>query len=251
MARQRLNKVGDADQKTSRRRGSKAVGAQEGVPTLELLTPSGYRLLQSRLPMAASRTGVPSFVELANLLDAKHLSQGRRGLAVCAAAFGSGVSFVASNLAVAMAMSGRPTHLVEANLRTPSLDAAIQPPEAGPGLSDYLMDEGLSATDIIRTDVLPGLSVTFAGDRSEMAADLLPTDRFDDFAQTSLRDYVFTIFDTSPANRAVDARVVAKAAGYALIVARHGRSFAEDVATLSAQLVQDGVLVIGTVMNRG
>jgi Mrp family chromosome partitioning ATPase len=220
-------------------------------PNVEWLAPSGFRFDPLRMPMVCSPVGVPSFVDLATLLTTGHVARGRRGLAICGAATGTGVSFVSANLAAAVAMSGVPTRLVEANLRSPSLADAIRPPQILPSLSDYLLDEEVGLLDVVHPDVISDLSITFAGARHAEASDLLTSARFASFAQACLRDSTLTIFDTAPANRAVDARVAAKEAGYALIVARRGRSFHDDVAMLSTQLAQDGVVIIGTVMNGG
>lgn len=220
------------------------------APDVEWLAPSGYRFVEHRVPVVCAEARPSSFVELAGQISAGHLGRGRRGLAVCGAAAGAGVSFVAANLAAAVAMAGVSTRLVDANLRAPDLAEVIRAPTPGPGLSDFLLDETLGASSVVSHDVVENLSVVFAGARHLEAVDLLTSERFAQFAQACLRDSEVTIFDTPPANRAVDARVVAKAAGYALIVARRGRSFYDDVATLSAQLAQDGVVVVGTVLNR-
>jgi Mrp family chromosome partitioning ATPase len=225
------------------------------APDVAWLAPSGYRFSQRRMPMVCSELGVPSFIDLATMIAAGHLARGRRGLAVCGAAAEAGVSFLAANLAAALAHGGTPTRLVEANLRTPGLVHAITPPDAehgsGRGLSDLLLDETVRLADILNPDVMPDLSVVYAGERYAQAADLLTTERFRQFVQACLRDTGCTIFDTAPANRSVDARVVAREAGYALIVARRGKSFYDDVEMLTAQLTQDGVVIVGTVLNRG
>jgi Mrp family chromosome partitioning ATPase len=201
--------------------------------------------------LVLAEPGTASFADLANQLNAGHLATGRRSIAICGAAIGAGVSFLASNLAIAMATTGVRTRLVEANLRRPDLSAAILAPAPGPGLSDYLLDAELNVPDVMNVEVLPNLDVVFAGAHYLESADLLVSERFSRFAEACLRDADFTIFDTAPANRAVDARVVAKASGYALLVARQGLSFFEDVQLLSEQLAQDGVTVVGTVLNRG
>ena len=218
---------------------------------VEWLSPSGYRFVETRMPAVHAGAGAASFVDLANQLAAGHIANGRRGIAVCGAAAGAGVSFLASNLAVAMAAAGVQTRLVEANLRNPDLSEAIRPIVSGPGLAEYLMDATVNLPDVLNAEIVPNLDVIFAGAHHSEAADLLTTQRFARFAEACLRDAGFTIFDTAPANRAVDARVVAKAAGYALLVARRGRSFHEDVSMLSEQLAQDRVVVVGTVLNRG
>jgi protein-tyrosine kinase len=240
-------------QRTERREAAREAKKAKASPaaSVKWLAPTGYRFDERDVPMAVSAPGAARFAELATVLATGHLEHGRRGLAICGAAFGTGVSFVAANLAIALAMSGVRTRLVEANLRTPGLSETILAPLDRPGLSEFLLDENLAAGEILHRDIIPDLSVVFAGARHGEAADLLTSERYARFAQECLRESECTIFDTAPANRAVDARVVARRAGYALLVARRGASFYEDVAMLSAQLAQDGVIVVGTILNKG
>jgi protein-tyrosine kinase len=215
------------------------------------VSPSGFGISAVKMPAISALEAAPVFSELATLLINGHLAQGRRAIAVCGAAVGAGVSFVSANLAAAVANSGTHCLLIETNMRAPELMKAIQPPAPVQGLSDFLLDERLQVADILNVDVIPGLDVIFAGRRCDKATDLLTSARFAQLAQACFRDSEFTILDTAPSNLAADARIVAREAGYALIVARNGRSFYQDIELLSAQLVQDGVVSIGSVMNQG
>lgn len=213
------------------------------------VTPDGYRLAERVVALDPARPGGDMIVALAHEVVDQHVRLGRRGLALCGAARGAGVTFVAANLAVALAQAGVSTLLVDANLEAPDLQTLIAPPEAGPGLSELLADPELTLHDAVRTDVLPGLSVLFAGAELPEGIDGLGGERFRELAQRCLRDYDCTIFDTPPANRSAGARMVAVETGYALLVARRNVSFAEDLGTLTAQLAQDEVLIIGSVLN--
>ncbi|MFZ4381983.1 MAG: hypothetical protein ACOYO0_08475 [Sandarakinorhabdus sp.] len=66
---------------------------------------------------------------------AQHIKNGRRGLAVVASADGHGCSFVAANLAVAMAQVGFKILLVDANMRSPRQDQIFGLDPNAPGLS--------------------------------------------------------------------------------------------------------------------
>lgn len=225
----------------NRERGAKA--------PLLLQTASGFLVSQVQAPALVGERGVESIHELANLMVAGHFAEGRRGLAVCAAAEGSGATFVATNLAGAIARLGVQTLLIETNLRTPRLVEAVKPPVVGPGLSDYLLDTALVASDIVTEEVIPNLRVVYAGTHDPQAVDLLSNDRFGAFVAECLRDNTCTILDTAAANRSPDARIAAQSVGYALLVARRKRSFIEDVETLASQLSQDGVSTVGSILN--
>src|SRR6476620_8835768 len=74
-------------------------------------------------------------------LIAQHVRMGRRALAICSVAPSAQASFVAANLAVALAQVDIRTLLVETDLRHPRLAGMFGLPENEPGLSDALIDE--------------------------------------------------------------------------------------------------------------
>lgn len=181
---------------------------------------------------------------------AQHVQAGRRALAVCAPSEGVGCTFVAANLAVALAQVGIKTLLVDANLRNPGLDDLFQgdPPGEG-GLSGCLARPGARVGDHVDADVLPNLSIFRAGPASSNAQELLATDWFERVINFCLRDHDITILDTPPANLYADVRRVSTVAGYSLIVARRHKSLLADVRTLSAQIQTANGAVIGAVLN--
>lgn len=180
---------------------------------------------------------------------AQHLGRGRRGLAVCSASLGAGVSFIAANLAIVMAQSGVSTLLVDAHLERPGLPGLIRSPEAGPGLSDLLASDEVDFGDVLHEDVLPRLSLVYAGQGAAEPHELLGNARFDRFIDRCLRSYECVLVDAPPANLSADARRVATVIGYALIVARRNVTYAEDLVTLRRELEQDGVAIVGSILN--
>jgi protein-tyrosine kinase len=196
------------------------------------------------------RRGSESVFQLGSELLVRHFDSGRRALAVCGVSKGVGVSFMAANLAVALSNSGQSVLLVDANLRDPGLDRLIKPLDGGRGVLQA-MEEGLSLADVVHHDVVPHLSVVYAGGVAANAQDLLESERFQRFLETGLRNYDFTLVDTPCANGSADARRIAAIVGYALIIVRNGDTYAEDVAELTRELRDDGVQVVGAVLNRG
>ena len=180
---------------------------------------------------------------------ARHIQLGRRALAVCSASPGEGCSFVAANLGLALAQVGVKAALIDADLRDGGLERLIQPPRALPGLADFLASPSLNYGDVIAADVLPGLSVIFAGGAAPSPQELLASERFGEFMAFCLREFEATIVDTSPANRCADARRVSTVAGYSLIVTRRHLTYVDDVKTLTHQLRADHATIVGAVMN--
>lgn len=174
--------------------------------------------------------------------------RGHRGAAICSVAPGEGVTFVAANLAISMAVAGHATLLVEANLRAPALAGLIQPVgEPGPGLGEFLVDLGVNLEEIVHRDVLPSLSIVYAG--APCDAVLLSTKRFRQFVEEGMREFDFTIIEAPAANQFADGLTVASAAGAALIVAKNNLTFLDDIATLAQDLERAGAIVLGTALN--
>jgi capsular exopolysaccharide synthesis family protein len=184
-------------------------------------------------------------------LMAQHVNEGRRALAVCAASQGVGCTFIASNLAVALAQIGIKTLLIDADLRIPSIDALFKAPEQAPGLAQCLTlgDGGFSES--IQSEVQPNLSIMFSGGKPGNPQELLAGDGFKSLMEFCLREFDATVVDTPPANTCSDARRVSTVTGYSLIVTRRNVTYVDDVTTLAAQLEADHSRVVGTVLNDG
>jgi len=187
--------------------------------------------------------------EIAGRLIAQQVDAGRRGVAVCAPSHVAGVSLVAANLAIAIAQAGVSVLLVEGNLHEATLETLIAPSVPIAGLQQVLRSPELQIGDVVQSEILPGLSVLFAGGACADASELIGSVRCADLLGSALRNYEYLVVDTPPANRSPDARRLASYIGYGLIVARRNRTYIDDVATLAAELAQDRAEVIGSIYN--
>jgi capsular exopolysaccharide synthesis family protein len=181
---------------------------------------------------------------------AQHIDYGRRALAICGASPGVGCTFTTVNLAVALSQIGLKTLLVDANLRDPTVESYIRPAQTPKGLAQSLEAGDDIWLDYISSDVIPDLSVMYAGQKVADAQALLAKYRFETLVDFCLRNFDVTLFDTPPANSCADARLISKVVRYSLIVARKDITFIDDVKTLISQLEADDVRVIGTVFNQ-
>jgi capsular exopolysaccharide synthesis family protein len=223
------------------------------------VTAVGTETVSNRLTLALS----PSLVVSANPLDgpaeairalrthlmAQHFQEGRRALAICAASRGVGCSFIAANLALALAQIGVKVLLIDADLRTPKQTSLFGVKSRLRGLAECLASKDVTLRDYIQTDVQPSLSVMFSGAAPENPQELLAGDGFRTLSEFCLREFDATIVDTPPANTCADARRVSTVMGYSLIVARRNVTYVDDVKTLAAQLTADHSRVVGTVLN--
>ncbi len=181
---------------------------------------------------------------------AQHIQEGRRALAVCAPGIGVGCTFVAANLAVGLSQVGIKTMLIDADMRRPSIDRIIRPLNEGDGLRQCLSSDELRFNEGIDAEVLPNLSVMFAGGAADNPQELLAGDRFRALMDFCLREYDATIVDTPPANTCSDARRVSTVVGYSVIVAGRDKTYIEDLRILVGQLEQDHARIVGAVLNQ-
>ncbi|MGZ5920136.1 MAG: CpsD/CapB family tyrosine-protein kinase [Rhizomicrobium sp.] len=201
--------------------------------------------------MTASGEGTHSSESVRALrthIMARHVSAGHRALAICSTTRGSGCTFVATNLAVALSQIGINTLLIDADLRRPGVARALgrQPIK---GDLQTALSTPANFSDCIERNVLPNLSVMFSAGGVRNAQELLANLRFERLMDFCLREFESTIVDTPPANIYSDARRISTVVGYSLIVARRNRTHLDDIKTLVEQLHGDHATVIGTVLN--
>ena len=179
---------------------------------------------------------------------ARHVSEGHRALAVCAASRGSGCTFVATNLAVALSQIGVNTLLLDADLRAPGVASALgfEPPKIDLRAA---LSSPVNFNECVQRNVMPALSVLFSAGSAPNAQELLASARFKSLMDFCLREFDATIVDTPPANIYSDARRVSTVVGYSLIVARRNKSHINDIKALAEHLRGDHANVIGTVLN--
>ncbi|WP_084582027.1 CpsD/CapB family tyrosine-protein kinase [Sphingomonas azotifigens] len=219
-------------------------------PNPQVTAPDTTGVLEYQLVLS-DPTGIEAEAirALRTRIIAQHLREGRRALALCAASEGVGCSFMAVNLATALAQIGIKTALVDANLRDPKIGPAFGVEPSKPGLADYLSSGDVELASIIHPTGLEQLSVVPAGHVEHSPQELLSSEQFRDVVTQLLREFDITIFDTTASNTCADAQRVANVAGYAMIVARKDSSFIRDVNTLTRTLRADRTNVIGCVLN--
>lgn len=182
-----------------------------------------YRLLRSAL--GASRASV---------------------IAVTAPVTGTGTTTTALNLAVAIARSGRPTLLLEANLRTPTLDRrlALQPRST---LADALRDA--SAPDPVRATRVEGLSAIAGGAAPDSAAELIESDRFAALLAQWRARFDTVVIDCPAVLTATETLAIARLADTAAIVVRTDKTARPEAAAAVELLRRAKADVAGIVVN--
>jgi succinoglycan biosynthesis transport protein ExoP len=192
------------------------------------------------------------FVEAYGLLLASVLlgSNGKPPavVAVAAAQADTGVSTIAVNLAMMMARTGRPTVLVDANLRNPEMHKAFGLPSS-PGLSEVLAGKAEIKSAAAPTQI-PQLSLVPSGDAAAPAQAL--------FNQTALSGlfgllrarFDLVVIDTPPLLDYPDALHVAKCVDGVLLVVSPRDASRREQQEARRLLDRVDARILGTVLNR-
>lgn len=182
-------------------------------------------------------------------IQSQHLQLGRRALAMCGPTPEVGCTFLAVNLAIALAQIGVKTLLVDGDLRDPSIHTYFDPPLRGGGLYGCLRSSADSVAEFMDENILPGLDVLGAGHPDSTAHELLAGEKFPEIINACIRDYDMTIIDTPPANSCADGLRICTVTGFGLIVTRKDRTLVSDVRVLADQLRKERTRTVGTVLN--
>ena len=102
-------------------------------------------------------------------IQSQHIQKGRRALAVCGPTPEVGSTFIAVNLAVALAQIGIKTLLVEADLRDPTVKSYFPDVDVGGGLRACLSSPDADVADFSVQQIVPDLDVLFAGGADDLA----------------------------------------------------------------------------------
>jgi receptor protein-tyrosine kinase len=212
------------------------------------VSPGGFEL-SDRLALLFDRDSLAaeSVSLLVSEILAKHVQLARRGLAFCAPSSGTGCSFLAANVATAMALGGVRTLVIDANFRDPQMHTYFRPEGEVPGLL-HVLEGTAQLSDAIQTNVIPNLSVLFAGETSREAG-LLSSEPAKALFAECLRNYDLTIVDTAPSSQSADTIRVANMVRYALVLARKNKSYLDDLRKLIADIQQNRGEVLGTYHN--
>lgn len=142
---------------------------------------------------------------------------------------GEGKSFIALNLATALARSDKKVILIAADLRKPSLHDLLDINYKN-GLSNYLSGQ-TNLPEIIKTTSIENLDFIPCGSIPPNPSELLLSHRMTDLIKDCRQHYEFTIIDSAPIGLVSDGKPLLKAADITLFVLRSGLSKHGFIAT--------------------
>jgi capsular exopolysaccharide synthesis family protein len=160
---------------------------------------------------------------------------------------GEGKSTTAANLAVALALGGHKTLLIDADLRRPLLHRAFGLVHE-PGLTDVLVGRA-AAREAIRPDVIERLDVLPAGSSPPNPSELLGSDAMHALIAEVRQTYDYIVVDTPPVLPVTDATVISTVADATILAIRSGETEETSATRALDQLKRVNARVAGVVLN--
>ncbi|WP_257430236.1 polysaccharide biosynthesis tyrosine autokinase [Nocardioides carbamazepini] len=170
-----------------------------------------------------------------------------RCLVITSAVPGEGKTMTATNLAVALAQTGRNTLIIDADLRRPrvattlGLDPAI-------GLTTALIGR-TEIHDAIQVHEASGLHVLASGAKPPNPTEILQSRITQDLLQRLRASYDIVIIDAPPLLPVADTSVLATIGDGVILVVRHAETTRDQVAEAVKRLNQVGGRLYGIVVN--
>jgi capsular exopolysaccharide synthesis family protein len=165
---------------------------------------------------------------------------------------GEGKTTVSTNLAIALAQIGRRVILVDGDLRQPRLDEIFGTSCEG-GIAELLESEDpveeIPLADFVFKTSIPNLSVLPTRAAGEGICKKLHSARMRALVERLRREFDSVIIDSPPMLHIADARVLGWLADGVLLVLRARKTTRESAFAAYDCLVQDGIHVLGTVLN--
>ena len=135
---------------------------------------------------------------------------------------GEGKTFIASNLAVSLALLGKKVILIGLDIRKPGLNKVFRISHKEKGITQYLASP--QSTDlhalIQPSNVTPNLSLLFGGVIPPNPTELLARQALEDAIRTLRKEYDYIVMDTAPIGMVTDTQIIARVADASIYVCR-------------------------------
>ena len=207
--------------------------------------------LQGRVPVRSTAVAEAFFATMNSLLFSIG-NANSRVIVMTSPDAGDGKTTVATNLAIALAQIGRRVVIVDGDMRKPRLHQVFDVDAEG-GLAD-LLDESDSIedrplTELVSATQLPNLFILPTNVASEGTVAKLHSTRLQALLDRLRREFDVVIVDSPPMLNLSDARVLGSRADGVVLVFRARKTTIEDALSAHDCLSQDGIKVLGTILN--
>lgn len=226
-----------------------SAGSQDG-PASKALLPLGSNGAGRRAALAENGLLKDSFRGVVNsILFAETEHNALRVLLVSSPNAGEGKTTSVCNLGASFAEIGRRVLLIDADFRKPRLHEIFGVSNEK-GLLNLLADGGNEKpSSLVRPTGVPRLSVLTAGSASLPVATLLHSDRLAGLFEHFRSEYDLVLIDSAPLLLVPESRTLARSTDGLVLVLRAGVTTPEMALAARRRAIEDGTLLVGTVLN--
>ena len=210
----------------------------------EAITVNRRRLLNNDSPFAMKEAYVKLRTSLMFCMTADK-TRPCKTFAVTSAKPSEGKSLTAANIAISYAMLGKRVLLVDADMRKPT-QRRLWKVELSTGLCDYLAK--IWQLELAKVTELP-LWIVCTGTIPPNPSELLSSDRMKGFVESCADYYDYVIIDTPPINTVADAQIISTFVDGVVLVARSGKTTADELNAATAAVRRAGGNLCGIVLN--
>ncbi len=175
------------------------------------------------------------------------LDQRARVLVVTSAVPGEGKTMTSTNLAVALAQTGRTVLIIDADLRRPRVASTLGVDPAI-GLTTALVGK-TQIEDAIQVHEASGLHVLASGAKPPNPTEILQSRVTHDLIRRLRQSYDMIIIDAPPLLPVADASVLTNLADGSILIVRHGQTTRDQVNEAVNRINQVGGRLYGVVVN--
>ncbi|MEK7234401.1 MAG: polysaccharide biosynthesis tyrosine autokinase [Elusimicrobiota bacterium] len=203
-------------------------------------------------PMLAKELSLTSEAirNLRTMVDFAGVGGKSKAILITSTVQGEGKTYVASNLAVALAQLGEKVLLIDGDLRRPSIHRAFGI-STEKGLSDFLVSgrKAEDALDLIHNSEVPGLSILPCGPRPPNPSELLNTPRLGAIIAWAREHYDRVIVDCTPMFPVNDTLLWGRHIASGVFVVRYGETRTPLIVTACRKLTTGGIRPLGVTIN--
>ncbi len=160
---------------------------------------------------------------------------------------GDGKSTLISNLAIALAQSGKRVLLIDADLRRPTIHNLFRVSREI-GVTEVLTGE-IDFLNAVRPTTVDRLSLLVAGSSPTSPAEILSSQRLVQMLRDAKDEFDFVLVDAPPLLAVSDPCILARHVDGVLIVARIGKNTRTSAARVRELVQNQGIVVLGVVAN--
>lgn len=163
---------------------------------------------------------------------------------------GEGKTFTAVNLALTLATPRKKVVIIGSDIRNPQLQRYNENRRGLIGLSEYMYDQNMQASEIIHASTFnPYCDVIYSGAITPNPTELLSNGRYQKLVDSLKPEYDYIILDTAPLMLVTDSFIIADVADVTVYVTRSNFTEKELISFANTQIADKRIKNVAFVLN--